>query len=79
MTFSMTAFAREEQRDEQGELTWELRSVNHRFLELLVRLPEELRGLEPLVRESCPSSLAGVRWIAPCAFAPAWRRMPRCA
>jgi uncharacterized protein (TIGR00255 family) len=58
MTFSMTAFAREEQRDEQGELTWELRSVNHRFLELLVRLPEELRSLEPLVREKLSRQLS---------------------
>lgn len=34
-----------------AELTWELRSVNHRYLEVFVRLPEELRALEPLVRE----------------------------
>jgi len=30
---------------------WELRSVNHRYLEVFLRLPEELRGLEPMVRE----------------------------
>ena len=58
MTFSMTAFARQEQRDEQGELTWELRSVNHRFLELVVRLPEELRSLEPIVRERLSKQLS---------------------
>ncbi len=54
----MTAFARCEQRDEQGELVWELRSVNHRYLELFVRLPEELRSLEPLVREHVGKQLA---------------------
>ena len=48
---SMTAFARCEKRDDQGELVWELRSVNHRYLELFVRLPEELRGIEAAVRE----------------------------
>lgn len=51
MTSSMTAFSRIEHRDEQGELICELRSVNHRYLELSVRMSEELRSLEPLVRE----------------------------
>ncbi|MCP3666643.1 MAG: YicC family protein [Gammaproteobacteria bacterium] len=51
MTSSMTAFSRQTHADEQGELTWELRSVNHRYLEVSVRLPEELRVLEPVVRE----------------------------
>jgi uncharacterized protein (TIGR00255 family) len=47
----MTAFSRTQSRGEQGELTWELRSVNHRYLETTVRLPEELRAIEPQVRE----------------------------
>jgi len=51
MIHSMTAFARKENRDEQAELTWEIRSVNHRYLEVFVRLPEELRTIEPLLRE----------------------------
>jgi uncharacterized protein (TIGR00255 family) len=51
MINSMTAFARESYRGEEGELVWEIRSVNHRYLEVFVRLPEDLRGLEPLVRE----------------------------
>jgi uncharacterized protein (TIGR00255 family) len=51
MINSMTAFARELYRGVEGELVWEVRSVNHRFLEVFVRLPEDLRGLEPLVRE----------------------------
>jgi len=57
MTCSMTAFARAEARDGQGELVWELRTVNHRFLEVSVRLPEELRALEPLVRERATGRL----------------------
>lgn len=51
MIDSMTAFAHEQYAGAEGELIWELRSVNHRYLELSVRLPEELRNLEPLVRE----------------------------
>jgi uncharacterized protein (TIGR00255 family) len=46
----MTAFARRELSTDAGDLTWEVRSVNHRFLEPHLRLPEELRGLEPKVR-----------------------------
>jgi uncharacterized protein (TIGR00255 family) len=51
MIRSMTAFAREQQRGELGELVWELRSVNQRFLDINVRLPEELRVLETVLRE----------------------------
>nr|VFK57514.1 MAG: TIGR00255 family protein [Candidatus Kentron sp. TC] len=51
MTHSMTAFARDENRVEQGVITWELRSVNHRYLDVAVRLPEDLRSLEPDVHE----------------------------
>ncbi len=51
MIRSMTAFSRVAATDEQSELVWELRSVNHRYLETYFRLPEEMRVLEPLVRE----------------------------
>ena len=47
----MTAFAREEYRGDLGVLVWELRSVNHRYLEPHFRIPEELRSFESLVRE----------------------------
>ncbi|MBK8636907.1 MAG: YicC family protein [Chromatiaceae bacterium] len=57
MSKSMTAFARETHAGEQGELTWELRSVNHRFLETFVRLPEDLRTLETGVRERISARL----------------------
>jgi uncharacterized protein (TIGR00255 family) len=51
MISSMTAFAREEYRGDLGILSWEIRSVNHRYLEMFLRLPEELRVLEPVARE----------------------------
>ena len=57
MIRSMTAFARQQQHGEHGELTWEIRSVNHRFLEVTVRLPEELRSIEPAVRERVAARL----------------------
>ncbi len=51
MIRSMTAFARKEKQGEWGALQLELRSVNHRYLEVSPRLPEELRLLEPKLRE----------------------------
>lgn len=51
MINSMTAFARQEIHSEIGTVVWELRSVNHRFLEITLRLPEPLRGLESVLRE----------------------------
>jgi uncharacterized protein (TIGR00255 family) len=47
----MTGFARREDRGAFGRLAWELRSVNHRYLEISLRLPEELRALEGGIRE----------------------------
>lgn len=49
----MTAFA----RAARGFLVWEVRSVNHRYLELAFRLPESLRGLEPSLREAARAQL----------------------
>jgi uncharacterized protein (TIGR00255 family) len=51
MLRSMTAFARQEQFSAWGTMIWELRSVNHRYLETSIRLPEALRSLESLARE----------------------------
>lgn len=51
MIRSMTAFSRREGQGEWGSLQLELRSVNHRYLEVTPRLPEELRALEPKLRE----------------------------
>jgi uncharacterized protein (TIGR00255 family) len=46
MTYSMTAFARAQKEFETGSFCWEIRSVNHRYLDLFFRLPEPLRFLE---------------------------------
>ncbi|MFH1598642.1 MAG: YicC/YloC family endoribonuclease [Pseudomonadota bacterium] len=51
MIRSMTAFAACERAATGGQLACELRSVNHRFHELSVRAPEELRAIEPALRE----------------------------
>jgi uncharacterized protein (TIGR00255 family) len=54
----MTAFAREEYRGDLGVMSWEIRSVNHRYLEAFLRLPEELRVLESSVRERLNARLS---------------------
>lgn len=51
MIRSMTAFAAGERGTPWGVLGCELRSVNHRFLEIGLRLGEDLRALEPVLRE----------------------------
>ncbi|MCG8383430.1 MAG: YicC family protein [Gammaproteobacteria bacterium] len=51
MVKSMTAYGRQEIRTQWGELSCELRSVNHRYLEVSTRLPEELKALEARLRE----------------------------
>lgn len=52
MIQSMTGFARVERQYEFGRLSWEMRSVNHRYLDFGLRLPEEFRPLEPEIRKS---------------------------
>jgi uncharacterized protein (TIGR00255 family) len=42
----MTGFARQSAETEAGTLTWELRTVNHRYLDIAFKLPEELRPKE---------------------------------
>jgi uncharacterized protein (TIGR00255 family) len=54
---SMTAFARRESAEAWGTLVWELRSVNHRYLEPGFRLPETFRFLETGLREQLRNSL----------------------
>ncbi|MFK7888291.1 MAG: YicC/YloC family endoribonuclease [Gammaproteobacteria bacterium] len=51
MIKSMTGFARAETQSQLGALTFEVRTVNHRYLEVSVRLPEECRVLEGQIRE----------------------------
>jgi uncharacterized protein (TIGR00255 family) len=58
MIRSMTGFAEAERTTPWGTLGWELRSVNHRFLEVTPRLPEELRALDAPVRERIGSRVS---------------------
>ena len=58
MIHSMTAFARESRVTDDGVLTVELRSVNHRYLDVSFKLPDPLRALEPRLRELASASLA---------------------
>lgn len=50
MIRSMTAFAQREIKDTWGSAIWELRSLNQRYLEIHILLPEPFRGLDPVIR-----------------------------
>jgi len=58
MIRSMTAFSRQEASSERGDWVIEIRSVNHRYLDVFLRLPEEIRSLETPMREQISSSLS---------------------
>ncbi|MDP6375114.1 MAG: YicC/YloC family endoribonuclease [Pseudomonadales bacterium] len=62
----MTAFARSQSETERFQLVWELKSVNHRFLETHFRMPDQLRGIEPGLRELARAHLK--RGKVDCAF-----------
>lgn len=70
MVRSMTAFARQERELESGALSWELRSLNHRYLEISLRLPEELRALESAVRERINARLGRGKLDCSCRYRP---------
>ncbi len=57
MTASMTAFARLEDSGKWGRAIWEIRTVNHRYLDMSIRLPEELRLLEIAIREQISAKI----------------------
>lgn len=50
MTNSMTAFSRVSDEQPWGSLVWELRSVNHRYLDVAIKIPEEFRSIENEIR-----------------------------
>jgi len=58
MIASMTAFGRSESNIDVGHIIWEIRTVNHRYLEINLRLPEELRMLEASIREHISKSIS---------------------
>ncbi len=57
MLHSMTGFARESAETDIGTLTWELRAVNHRYLDVQFKLPEDLRPKEQAFRQQASGSL----------------------
>jgi uncharacterized protein (TIGR00255 family) len=57
MIASMTGFARLERSGPYGTLVCEIRSVNHRFLDATVRLPDSCRALEPELRQGLAREL----------------------
>ena len=57
MVKSMTAYARQEEKLPWGSIAIELRSVNHRFLEMSIKMPDELRALEIKIRDRVKAKL----------------------
>ncbi|OFE13213.1 YicC family protein [Pseudohongiella acticola] len=58
MVASMTAFSRQQAEYDWGTLVWEIRSVNHRYLEPGIRIPDMLKPIEPAVREALRKSIS---------------------
>lgn len=58
MIYSMTGFAAAAAELDAGSLTLEIRAVNHRYLDLQLRVPDELRVLEPALRESISAQMS---------------------
>lgn len=57
MRMSMTAFARADGETADTTFAVEIRSVNHRFLDIQTKLPDSLRVLEPTIRAKCQQAL----------------------
>jgi uncharacterized protein (TIGR00255 family) len=57
MIRSMTGFARRERQGSWGTIVCELRTVNHRFLEVSLRLPDELKTLDSDIRQTISGAL----------------------
>ncbi len=57
MLHSMTGFARESVETDIGSLAWEIRAVNHRYLDVQFKLPEDLRPNEPAFRQQASKVL----------------------
>ena len=57
MILSMTGYAAASAELDSGSLTLELRAVNHRYLDIQLRMPDELRGFESALREAISAQL----------------------
>jgi uncharacterized protein (TIGR00255 family) len=71
MIHSMTGFASAEQQYDFGRLSWEIRSVNHRYFEFGFRVPEEFRVLEPEIRRILGAHLSRGKVDATLRYTPA--------
>ncbi len=71
MIHSMTGFASAEHQYDFGRLSWEIRSVNHRYFEFVFRVPEEFRVLEPEIRRILGEHLSRGKVDATLRYAPA--------
>jgi uncharacterized protein (TIGR00255 family) len=71
MIASMTGFAAVTRENAWGNLAVELKTVNHRYLEFQTRIPEELRVLEPAMREAVAARLTRGKVDCRITFAPA--------
>jgi len=70
MTKSMTGFARCTVQTANAEIVWELKTVNHRYLDVTVRLPDGLRRLEMGARELIQKQLGRGKLEASCYYRP---------
>jgi len=68
MIRSMTAFSRCDSGTDWGTLSWEIRTVNHRYLEPSFRMPEELRAIESQLRERLGKRLGRGKVECNCRF-----------
>ncbi len=71
MISSMTGFAAAARENAQGSLAVELKTVNHRYLEFQTRVPEEIRPLEPAMREAVGAHLTRGKVDCRITFTPA--------
>lgn len=71
MIYSMTGFTRRDCHHETGHYSWELRTVNHRFLEMSFKLPEGFREIEPELRDKIKTTLSRGKFDGSLHYSPA--------
>jgi uncharacterized protein (TIGR00255 family) len=71
MIASMTGFAAAVHESAKGSLAVELKTVNHRYFEFQARMPEELRPIEPAIREALAGTLTRGKVDCRVTFSPA--------
>lgn len=76
MIKSMTAFSRQQHQDAECQIQWEIRSVNHRYLDVSFRLPDALRDLEPALRDLSKDYLSRGKVECSLRYAPGAEMVP---